>query len=95
MGCGFASLNTVAEVRPDFIKIDMPLIRAIHKDPLKQDIVRAIVYFSQRSKMMTVAEGIEREEELEKVLELGVDAGQGYLLARPSQEISAKCNIQK
>ena len=94
VGCGFASLNTVAEVKPDFIKIDMPLIRSIHKDPLKQDIVRAIVYFSQRSKMVTIAEGIEEEAELKKVLELGVEAGQGYLLARPSQEISAKCDIR-
>jgi len=87
VGCGFASLNTVAEVKPDYLKIDTPLIRSIHKDQLKQDIVHAIVHFSQKSGIITIAEGIEKEEELQKVKELGINAGQGYLLARPDKEI--------
>ena len=87
VGCGFASLNTVARVRPHYLKIDLALISSIHLDLLKQDIVEAIVTFSRKHQIQTIAEGIERQEELDTAKALGVDAGQGYLLARPSPEL--------
>ncbi|MCK5213745.1 MAG: EAL domain-containing protein [Candidatus Omnitrophica bacterium] len=93
VGCGFASLDTVAEVRPDIIKIDMPLIQNIQRDSLKQGIVESVVFFCRKCGITTVAEGIEKEEELKTIISLGVDAGQGFLLARPSPEISPVCNV--
>ena len=63
-------------------------INKMHKDQLKYNIMQAIVSFCKKSNMMTVAEGIEEEIELEVVSEIGVDAIQGYLLARPAPEIS-------
>lgn len=89
VGSGFASLDTVVEIRPDIVKIDRQLVRELHRDDLKYNIMQAIVSFCKKSGVMTVAEGIEEEKELEAVNELGVDAVQGYLLARPSPEISA------
>ncbi len=88
VGSGFASLDTVVEIRPDIVKIDRQLVRELHKDELKYNIMQAIISFCKKSKVMTVAEGIEEEEELEAVIELGIDAVQGYLLARPVPEIN-------
>ncbi|HQP09805.1 MAG TPA: EAL domain-containing protein [Candidatus Omnitrophota bacterium] len=88
VGSGFASLDTVVEIRPDIVKIDRQLVRELHKDDLKYNIMQAIISFCKKSKVLTVAEGIEEEKELEAVNELGVDAVQGYLLARPAPEVS-------
>ncbi|MCA9401273.1 MAG: EAL domain-containing response regulator, partial [Candidatus Omnitrophica bacterium] len=90
VGCGFASLNTVAEIQPEYIKIDMPLVRNIFQDPLKQSIVRAIVHLAKEGGMKTVAEGIEIRSELDFLLTLGVDSGQGYLLSRPKPAFETK-----
>ena len=88
VGSGFASLDTIAETKPDFVKIDMSLIRDIDTDEVKQSIVEAIVSFCKKSKMTTIAEGVETREELQKLISMGLDAAQGYYLARP--EPSAK-----
>lgn len=92
-GSGFSSLDTIAELKPDIVKVDMPLIRDIHVDSLKQNILEAIIGFCKKSGITTVAEGIEKKEELDKVIELGIDAGQGYLLARPAAEIKTKYDV--
>ena len=87
VGSGFASLDTIAETKPDFVKIDMSLIRDIHKDNVKQSIVEAIVSFCKKSNMLTIAEGVEVKDELEKLINMGIDAAQGYYLAIPEPEI--------
>ena len=88
VGSGFASLDTVVEIRPDIVKIDRHLISNLHKDELRYNITQAVVTFCRKSKIMTVAEGIEYEEELAAVDELGIDAIQGYLVGKPAPEIS-------
>lgn len=86
VGSGFASLDTVAAVRPDYVKIDLKLIRDINFNSLKKNIVQAIITFCHQSDIITVAEGIEERAELQTVCDLGVDAVQGYLLGKPSPE---------
>lgn len=88
VGSGFASLDTIAETKPDYVKIDMSLIRDIDTDTVKQSIVEAIVSFCKKSNMITIAEGVETREELQKLISMGLNAAQGYYLARP--EPSAK-----
>ncbi len=88
VGSGFASLDTVAEVRPDYVKIDLKLIRDIHVNSLKKNIVQSIISFCRQSNIRTVAEGIEERAELQIVRDLGVDAVQGYLLGKPSPEVN-------
>jgi len=87
VGSGYASLDTIAQVKPDVVKIDIALVKNIDSDPLKQNIVIAIRDFAQRSDIMTIAEGVERKEELEKLKEFGIDCAQGYFLGKPSPEI--------
>lgn len=95
VGSGFASLDTVAEVKPDFIKIDLSLICDIHFDSLKRNIVQSIIDFCRKSDIVTVAEGIEKPEELQAVKDLGIDAVQGYLLGRPAAEIDREIFFKK
>lgn len=87
IGSGYASLNSIIEVRPDFVKIDMHLVRDIHKDPVRQNLVKAIISFCKSSSIVSIAEGIEQKEELDLLVKCGVDAGQGYFLGRPNSEI--------
>ena len=87
VGSGFASLDTVVEIRPDIVKIDRHLVSNLHKDELRYNIMQAVISFCKKSKIMTVAEGIECEEEMDAVNELGVDAMQGYFSGKPSPKI--------
>lgn len=87
IGSAYASLNSIVEIRPRFIKIDISLISHIHVDPVRQNLLKAIVMFCKQSKIISIAEGIQKQEELEVLLDFGVEAGQGYLLGRPKPEI--------
>lgn len=87
VGGGYASLEAIVETRPEYLKIDLHIIRDIDKDPFKQSIVKFIVGFCRETNIVSIAEGIETENELETILSLGVDAGQGFFLFRPSPRI--------
>lgn len=82
-GSGYNSELNLLELSPQFIKVDISIIRGIDVDHNKQRIVSNIVSYAHDRNMMIIAEGIETAAELTKVLELGVDLLQGYLLARP------------
>src|SRR5262249_15088468 len=64
VGSGYSGLRSIAELRPDFIKIDMALIRDIHLHPIKQDLTATIARFSSGSGITLIAEGVETIEEL-------------------------------
>ncbi len=86
VGSGFSGLNTIIEMKPLFIKLDKFLIENIHIDHTKLIMCRAMVDFCKQANIKIIAEGIEKEEELEELIELGVDYGQGYFLGRPHTE---------
>jgi EAL domain-containing protein (putative c-di-GMP-specific phosphodiesterase class I) len=83
VGSGYSGLQSIAELRPDFIKIDMALIRDIHQHAIKQDLTAAIARFSQDSGTTLIAEGVETVDELRCLQRIGVRYAQGYLFARP------------
>lgn len=87
VGGGYASLESIIETKPEVVKIDHHITRAVHRDTYKQSIIKFIVSFCQENNILSIAEGIERYEEYATVLELGVDAGQGYFLCRPTHKI--------
>ena len=84
-GSGYSNEKNLLELSPGYIKVDMSLIRHIDADTDKQQMVSNIVNYAHQRSMKIVAEGIETEEELRKVLELGADLLQGFFLARPSE----------
>jgi EAL domain-containing protein (putative c-di-GMP-specific phosphodiesterase class I) len=83
-GADFASMRHILQLNPDLIKLDRSIISGIDADPGRRALGRAMVSFAAELGAMLVAEGIETETELCTVTELGMNAGQGYLLGRPS-----------
>ena len=83
-GAGFSSFRHILELRPDFVKLDLALVRDIDADEIRQALVAGIVYFARSSHCRLVAEGIETTAELAMLQSLGVDLGQGYVLGRPA-----------
>lgn len=83
LGEGYAGLSSLVHLRPDIAKIDMSLVRDIHRAPLKRDIVAALVDMARRSGIVVVAEGIETVDERDTLADLGCDLFQGYLFAKP------------
>ncbi len=88
VGNGYSSLDSVAEIELNYVKIDSTMVRDIAASPKKQNLVKAILQFCRQSKIISIGEGIETEDELHTLIDLGVEAGQGYLLGRPTLEPS-------
>ncbi|MBX9254501.1 EAL domain-containing protein [Desmonostoc muscorum CCALA 125] len=84
LGSGYSSLNLLHQLRPDFIKLDMQLIRDVHQDLYKASITEKLLEITQKLNIQTVAEGIECIEELNWLRERGATFAQGYLIARPT-----------
>lgn len=84
LGEGYSSLNLLHQVRPDFVKLDMALIRDVHRDPYKASITEKILEIAHNLSIQTVAEGIECVEELNWLQERGTTFAQGYLIAKPN-----------
>lgn len=83
-GSGYSNLNLIHQLRPDFIKLDMQLIRNVHQDPYKALITEKLLEIAQQLEIRTIAEGIESLEELNWVRERGATFVQGYLIAKPT-----------
>lgn len=83
VGAGTSGLNRIMLLRPQWLKLDRALITNIDQDPVRTNLIRFLSHFGRLSGVSIIAEGIERSEELERVVRLGVDAVQGYLLGRP------------
>ena len=88
-GAGFASLRHIAELRPAIVKLDMQLVRNVHRDPAREALVAGMVHFAAASGCDLIAEGIETEQECRALMRLGVTLGQGFLLGRPDAVIAA------
>ena len=82
-GAGYASLRHILELKPDFVKLDLGLVRGINRDQARQALIAGIGYFAVKRKVRLIAEGIETPAELKTLLGLGISHGQGYLLGRP------------
>jgi EAL domain-containing protein (putative c-di-GMP-specific phosphodiesterase class I)/FixJ family two-component response regulator len=83
-GSGFASLQRLVDVRPEIVKLDRALTSQIDNDAPRRALVTAIRHFADDMGITVVAEGIEREEQLVVLRDIGVDCGQGYLLGHPA-----------
>ncbi|WP_196600856.1 GGDEF domain-containing protein [Pectinatus frisingensis] len=86
-GAGYSGLNLLVQISPQFIKLDIGLISNIDKNYVQRSVVKALVDFAHAANIKIIAEGIERKEELELLIELGIDYGQGFFLAKPKPRL--------
>ena len=84
LGTGYSGLERVVQLRPDYLKLDIHMVRDIDASLVKQDIMRAFCSMANNIGAKVVAEGVETKQELETVREVGVDYVQGFYLAKPS-----------
>ncbi|MBU2547274.1 MAG: EAL and GGDEF domain-containing protein [Proteobacteria bacterium] len=84
VGAGYSGLWTIANIRPEFVKVDMSLVRCVDSNPVHRALLETLVSFSNKIGCRLIAEGIESETELSTLMDLGVHFGQGFHLARPA-----------
>jgi diguanylate cyclase (GGDEF)-like protein len=85
LGAGYSSLRLWSELRPDYVKIDRHFIDGIHQDAVKREFVGSMLQMAKASRALVIAEGIELQEELAVLIDMGVELVQGYLLCRPQE----------
>jgi EAL domain-containing protein (putative c-di-GMP-specific phosphodiesterase class I) len=83
VGAGYSGLESIARLKPTFLKIDIALVRDVHISLVNREMVKAIITMGKGIGAEVIAEGIQTEGEAEVLQAMGVDWGQGYLLARP------------
>jgi EAL domain-containing protein (putative c-di-GMP-specific phosphodiesterase class I) len=83
VGAGYSGLESIARLKPSFLKIDTALVRDVHISLVNREMVKAIIAMGHGIGSTVIAEGIHTEEEARALQSMGVDWGQGFLLARP------------
>lgn len=83
VGAGFSSFNHVLRLRPDIVKLDISITRDIDTDVARKGLARGLLSVAHDIGATVVAEGVETQGELDTLVNIGVDAAQGFLLARP------------
>lgn len=85
LGAGYAGLNSFTLLEPEFVKLDMTLVRGIDQSPKKRTIVKGISQLCENDLgIQVVCEGVERCAEREALAEEGLKLFQGFLFARPA-----------
>ncbi len=99
VGAGHSNMNRIVFAKPDIIKIDRSVIMNIDQNYYKQEVLRSLSELGQKIGSITLAEGVEREEEVITCVDCGVDWFQGFYFSKaiPAMQMSiqnyqAKCN---
>jgi EAL domain-containing protein (putative c-di-GMP-specific phosphodiesterase class I) len=88
-GEGYAGLTAFARLHPDIVKLDMAIVRDVHKDPMRRSLIAAVVSMCVDMNVTVIAEGVEIAEERETLATLGCPLFQGYLFAKPGERFPA------
>jgi len=84
-GSGYASLQSISELRPGYLKVANTLVTGLTTDTIKRDVVEMLVNLARRIDAVCVAEGIETPQDLEECRRLGIPYGQGFYLGVPEE----------
>jgi EAL domain-containing protein (putative c-di-GMP-specific phosphodiesterase class I)/CheY-like chemotaxis protein len=88
LGEGYAGLSSLARVAPEFVKLDMSLVRGIDASVAQQQIVASTMQLCRALGSEIIAEGVETAAERDALVAIGLDLLQGYLIARPAPELA-------
>jgi EAL domain-containing protein (putative c-di-GMP-specific phosphodiesterase class I) len=84
VGAGFSTLEVLEMLNPDYVKIDRQYINHCDNDAANQEFLGRVIELAENLGITVLAEGIERKEELEYCMKIGIDLAQGYYLGKPS-----------
>ncbi len=84
LGAGYASLNSFAQLQPDFVKLDMALVQNAPADPMRRRLIRSMVQVCDELGIAVIGEGVETAEQRDTLERLGCRMMQGFLFARPA-----------
>jgi EAL domain-containing protein (putative c-di-GMP-specific phosphodiesterase class I) len=87
LGSGYGALSMLAELQPDFLKVDMSIIRDVDTDTHKRRLVDLLCHFAEATDSKVVAEGVETQAESNALKDAGVQMLQGYLFGMPDTEM--------
>jgi PAS domain S-box-containing protein len=82
-GSGIANFGHIIDLRPDFVKLDISLVRRVNANLGRQALVVGMRHFARTAGCRLIAEGVETAEEARTLTALGVEFGQGYLFGHP------------
>jgi predicted signal transduction protein with EAL and GGDEF domain len=82
-GTGYSALSYLQRLALDFVKIDRSFVAPLGENPQTAAIVGAIIDLAHALKLAVIAEGVETQEQLGMLRELGCDVAQGFLMGRP------------
>jgi EAL domain-containing protein (putative c-di-GMP-specific phosphodiesterase class I) len=85
LGAGYAGLSSFVAVQPEIVKLDMSLVRGVHKSEVRQRLIASMTSLCKEMGMRVVAEGVEVVEERDAVRAFGCELLQGYLFAKPGR----------
>ena len=83
LGSGNSGLKLLSDLHFDVVKVDLGLIQRSSTSGASSAVVESIVAFASRTGALVIGEGVEHEEQVAQLTELGVTAAQGYLFSRP------------
>jgi EAL domain-containing protein (putative c-di-GMP-specific phosphodiesterase class I)/CheY-like chemotaxis protein len=89
LGAGYAGLSSFAALQPEIVKLDMSLVRDVHRSDVRQRLIASMTSLCKDMKMLVVAEGVEIAEERDSVVGFGCELLQGYLFAKPGPPFPA------
>ncbi len=94
LGSGYSSLTLLDQLRPDYVKIDMGLVRDVHKDRFRGMLLDMLLEVCNKLQMPSIAEGIENAEEAAWLQDHGAQLLQGYFFAKPAAVPPVLANMQ-
>ncbi|WP_024467327.1 bifunctional diguanylate cyclase/phosphodiesterase [Treponema pedis] len=83
-GSGYSNDSSLVFLSPNLVKIDISIVREIHKSLDKQNLLENLISYAKKRDIIVLAEGVETIEEIKVLLGFGVDLFQGYFFAKPS-----------
>lgn len=83
-GSGYSNLNLLKDIRVDVLKIDRECLRDIMVNPRGEKVLRGVMDMARSLGLQVVCEGIETQEQADKLQQIGCDIAQGYLFSRPT-----------
>jgi len=89
IGAGNAGLRLLSEISFDVLKVDLGLVQSSAAGGLSSAVLGSVVALASRMSALVIAEGIEHESQVAQLVELGIEAGQGYHLGRPGDLLQA------